>query len=382
VTETTHTKTGGDTGGDGANGGFAMIERIQESFAVAAEAVGEVLERDFALAGSTVRLRSTSAEMLRRLSTAFVHLRLTSAGEPAFTINLWDSATAATPAPPLPRVPEGQPPGAFVYYSDERLRMGYQVGTSGDARVLAVYPHEPTPVLSVLDTQASEAWYWVEDAERIPYWEQATPMVYLLDWWLRGRRLHLLHAGSVGTPQGGVLLVGKSGSGKSTSTLATLQSELGYAGDDYVAVATEPEPYVHGLYSSGKLMPNHVERLPFLLTALANTDQLDVEKAVVYAHEQWPDRVSAGFPLRAILAPRVVLGSVEAKLVAVSPAEGLAALAPSTVFQMHTQGQDSLARMTRLVQAVPSYRLELGSDMESIPRAILALLDRLGGDGA
>jgi hypothetical protein len=380
VTEPVHADS--RAGVDAAESRFARIERIEESFDLAAAAAGEVLERDFALAGVTVRLRSANSEMLRRLSTAFTHLRLAEPGDPSFTINLWDSAAAGTPVPPLPHVPDGQPPGAFVYYSDERLRVGYQLGTSGDARVLAVYPHEPTPVLSVLDTERAEGWYWVEDAERIPYWEQATPMVYLLDWWLRGRGLHLVHAGAVGTSRGGVLLVGKSGSGKSTSTLSTLKSELGYAGDDYVAVAPEPEPYVHGLYSSGKLMPNHVERLPFLLDALANTDQLDVEKAVVYAHEQWPTQVTAGFPLRAILAPRVVLGSVEARIVPVSRAEGLATLAPSTVFQMHTQGQDSLARMSRLVRAVPSYRLELGSDMESIPRAISELLDTLGGSEA
>ena len=182
----------------------------------------------------------------------------------------------------------------------------------------------------------------------------------------------------MGTPEGGVLLVGKSGSGKSTSTLSTLQSDvLGYAGDDYVGVSVAPSPWVHSLYSSGKLMPNHVERLPFLLSALANTDQLDVEKAVVYVDEEWPRHIMAGFPLRAILVPRVVPGLVEAHIYAASAVAGLAALAPSTVFQMHTQRQDSLARMRRLVQSVPCFVLELGSDMASIPDAISGLLGRL-----
>jgi hypothetical protein len=223
----------------------------------------------------------------------------------------------------------------------------------------------------------------VEDAQRIPYWEQATPMVYLLDWWLRDRGQHMLHAGAVGTPEGGVVLVGKSGSGKSTATLSSLQAEsfLMYAGDDYVGVSLESQPWIHGLYSSGKLMPNHVERLPFLLDALVNSDQLDVEKAVVYAHEQWPGHMSSGFPLRAILAPRVTPGLVEARLIQTSPVAGFTALAPSTVFQMHTRGQDSLMRVRRLVETVPSYVLELGSDMPSIPHAISELLTRLNRSG-
>jgi hypothetical protein len=366
-----------------ADDGFADSERIDGSFDEAARASGHVEEKDFTIAGSLVRLRSARPEMTRRLSKAFAHLEAVSAAseEPELTINLWDSASRGTAPPPLPNTRDEEAPGAFFYYSDERLRIGYQLGTSGDARVLAVYPEAPTPALSVLDRAGTRAWYWVADAQRIPYWEQSTPMVYLLDWWLRDRGLHMLHAGAVGTPEGGVILVGKSGSGKSTATLSTLQSDLMYAGDDYVAVSLEPRPRVHGLYGSGKLMPDHVQRLPFLLQALANSDQLDVEKAVVYVHEQWPANMSTGFPLRAILAPRVTPGLDQARITEASPLAGFTALAPSTVFQMHTRGQDSLMRVRRLVETVPSYTLELGSDMASIPRAISDLLTRLGSDG-
>ena len=355
---------------------FGQLEPIQASFREAA--ARHLEERDYLLAGARVRLQSASAEMMRRLSHSFSHLEATpGAAEPELTIGLWDAVTSGTQPPPLPNTRDEEAPGAFFYYSDDRARVGFQLGTSGDARVLAVYPEAPTPAMSVLERGGRRGWYWVEDAERIPYWEQATPMVYLLDWWLRDRNMHMLHAGAVGTATGGVILVGKSGSGKSTTTLSALQSELLYAGDDYVGVSLGGEPYVHGLYGSGKLMPNHVERLPFLLDALANTDQLDVEKAVVYVHEHWPDNVSSGFPLRAIVAPRVTPGLGEARLREASALEGFTALAPSTVFQMHTRGQDSLTRVRRLVETVPSYVLELGSDIASIPRAIAELLGRL-----
>ena len=248
--------------------------RVEQSFADAARASGGVVDGHYVIAGSAVRLRSANPEMLQRLSKAFSHLEAAPTAKPELTIHLWDSAAWNTPRPPTPQVGEEVAPGAFFYYSDPNVQIGYQLGTSGDARVLEVYPHAPTPALSVLANDRGEAWYWVADASRIPYWEQATPMVHLLDWWLRHRGLQMLHAGAVGTPEGGVLLVGKSGSGKSTSTLSTLQSDvLGYAGDDYLGVSVAPSPWVHSLYSSGKLMPNHVERLPFLLSALANTDR-------------------------------------------------------------------------------------------------------------
>ena len=351
------------------------------SFELAARESGHVVDRDFLLAGARVRLRSACPPMLARLSHAFGHAAA-GAGEPeppALTVHLWDSATYGTAGPPLPQTEGEQAPGAFFYYSDGRLRIGYQLGTSGDARVLAAYPHEPTPALSVLDTDTNEAWYWVSDAARIPYWEQATPMVYLFDWWLRDRGCHLLHAGAVGTEAGGAILVGKSGSGKSTSSLSALDSELLFAGDDYVAVALEPRPYVHGLYASGKLMPDHVHRLPFLLPALSNADRLSEEKAVVFVEEQWPGKMSAGFPLSAILVARVDAGREATVIEPISPAMGLAALAPSTVFQMHTRGQDSLARMRMLAEQVPSFVLRAGADVSTTPRAISELLERLAG---
>ena len=88
------------------------------------------------------------------------------------------------------------------------------------------------------------------------------------------------------------------------------------ASDDYVCVSLDPRPEVHGLYGTGKLMQDHVERLPFLLDGLANRDRL-TEKAVIYVHECWPTKLAPGFPLRAIVIPRVTPGLVDARLLKV-----------------------------------------------------------------
>lgn len=357
--------------------GFGRLEPLVESFKAAVGVSSGTEERDFLLAGAAVRLRSPHREMLRRLCRAFAHLELAKlTASPDLVVNLWESASGAPP-PPMPHTRNEEAPGAFFYFSNERLRAGFQLGTSGDPRVLEVFPDAPTRALSVLERGGRRGWYWVADAQRIPYWEQATPLVYLFDWWLRERDMHMLHAGAVGTPVGGVVLVGKSGSGKSTAALSSLDSDLVYAGDDYVGVSLEPQPEVHSFYSSGKLMQNHVDRLPFLLDALANGDRLAVEKAVVYVNERWPAKMATTFPLRALLLPRVTPGLVGARVLETSPAAAFRALAPSTVFQMHTRGQDSLVRARRLVERVPSYELELGSDMASIPLAIGDLVARL-----
>ena len=362
--------------GETGDGAFAKLELVEESFAEAGRASGGIVEQDFAIAGTDVRFRSTNAELLRLLTRAFTHLATTSRA-PDLTVQLWESVPRGAPGPPVPDVRDERAPGAVFNYGDGRIRFNYRPGTGYDERLFPDYPHELTPALGVLDSEGGRAWYWVADSTRIPYWEQATPMVHLLDWWLRDRGLYMLHAGAVGTPEGGVLLVGKSGSGKSTSTLSALQSELGYAGDDHIAISFEPRPWVHGLFSSGKLVPDHVQRLPFLRSALPDGDPPEGSKAVVYVHEEWPKNISAGFPLKAILAPKVTPGLGRARLLQTSAVAGLAALAPSTVLQMPTRGQESLLRMRSLVQAVPSYVLELGADVGSIPDVIADLLQEL-----
>ncbi|HEU5245228.1 MAG TPA: hypothetical protein VFU33_12575 [Gaiellaceae bacterium] len=362
--------------------GFGALEPIVASFEAAAREAPGIEERDFMLAGAEVRFRSPHSEMLGTLCRAFAHLELAEpAARPQLVVDLWDGASGG-PVPPLPSERDQKAPGAFFYFSSDRLRAGFQAGTSGDPRVLAIHPEvtrpplDPMERLTVLERSNTHGWYWVADAARIPYWEQASPLLFLFDWWLRDRNMHLLHAAAVGVPAGGILLVGKSGSGKSTAALSSLASDLLYAGDDYVCVSLDPHPHVHGLYNTGKLMQDHVERLPFVLDGLANRDRL-TEKAVVYVNESWPARLTPGFPLRALMIPRVTPGLVEARATETSPAAGLRALAPSTVLQMHTRGQDSLARVRRLLERVPTYTLELGSDMVSIPRTIHELIQSL-----
>jgi hypothetical protein len=180
----------------------------------------------------------------------------------------------------------------------------------------------------------------------------------------------------VGLPDGGVLLVGKGGSGKSTSALVSLDSELRYAGDDYAMVSLSPQPMVHSLYSSGKVHADNLSRLPHLVPALSNAAVLDTEKGVVFVQEHFPGRLIEGFPLRAIVLPTISGGPVT-RTVPASRAAALAALAPSTVFQLHNSGAEALRYSAQLVREVPAYVLELGANVSDVPPVLLALLQEL-----
>jgi hypothetical protein len=231
--------------------------------------------------------------------------------------------------------------------------------------------------LSVVDLDASEAWFWAPDASRIVSWDWAAPFRTILHWWLGGQGALQVHGGAVGLPEAGVLVVGRGGSGKSTTTLACVGAGLRYAGDDFVAIAMRSDPYVHSLYSSGKVDPDHLQRFPSLLTAVANPDRRPADKAIVSVEQAYPGATIRGFPLRAVLVPRVVAQAPETRAVPIPASAALAALAPSTIFQLYPPHPDALAAMAAIVRDVPCFSLELGSDLERIPDAVTELLEAL-----
>ena len=317
------------------------------------------------MAGTSVSLRFASAALRERLLPAFAHLAGASDGAaaPGLIVNLWDSASTGAPPPPRPEVPANHAPGALYHVHEPPVRAAYQPGLE---------------TLSILDSDARVAWHWVADAFDQPYWDQACPIRQILFWWLRSRGYLQVHGGAVGTPQAGVLVVGKAGSGKSTVALSSLGSDLLYAGDDYVAVTAEPAPRVQSLYSSGKLEPDHAyELLPHLLPLLANADRLESEKAVLYVDRHFPQQTTGGFPLSAVLVPRVRADRRESAIVETSRAAAFAALAPSTIFQLHTADREVFAAMSKLVERVPCYGLELGSDVSAIPGVLRDFLSRV-----
>jgi hypothetical protein len=343
-----------------------VLVGIQDSLS-AAERAGGVVVRRYALAGTTVRLRFAGRAVLDSLARAFAHLEVhEDDSEPDLTVAFWDSASTGAEPPPRPSVPSEYAPGALFHFDEPPLRAAYQPGLS---------------TLSVYKADVGQAWHWVEDASAQPYWDKASPIRQILFWWLAGRGYLQVHGAAVGRADGGVLLVGRGGSGKSTTALSTLGTDMLYAGDDYVAVTTHPEPRVQSLYNTGKLDPHHLNSLlPEFLPLLSNAERLEVEKAVMYVQDHYPEQTTHGFPLRAVLVPKVCVGPRESRIVEATRASAFAALAPSTIFQLHTAGSEALSIMSQLVARVPCYGLELGSDISAIPRAIGSFLDELTSD--
>jgi hypothetical protein len=242
-------------------------------------------------------------------------------------------------------------------------------------RVAVVY-HPGPDILSILDVESGQAWFLKRDSSPLPYWEIGSPFRYILHHWFASRGIQFVHAGAVGTGQGGVLLAGKGGSGKSTTSLVCARAGLLYAGDDY-CLADPKSGFLYSLYDTGKLKgPDDLQRIPEVAGRSRNPDGFEQGgdgKAIFFLSDVWPDRVTRGFPLKAILIPRVS-GEPGSSLEPCPPEDVLMALLPSTIAQLPSSGPADCERIAAFAASLPAYILHLGTDLEQIPPLVRKVL--------
>lgn len=290
---------------------------------------------------------------------ALRHLPGDESASPELTVRLWDLKSTGVLLPPPPwDALEYHERGNTRAYDDPRFSLSY------DRR---------TDVFSAVDAERRVALHWTRDADALPNYTSAAPMHRLLQGWLRSKGIVVVHAAAVGRPDAGLLLAGRSGSGKSTTAVLSLGYDLLYAGDDFALVRCEPEPYVYGLYSTTKVNRDTLSRMPELRSAVSNPDRLDREKALVFLDTCVPGKLARGFPLHAIVLPHVTRDP-ETLVTPVSPLAAYRLIGPDTAFTMLGDARAALGALRALILRLPCYRLALGTDRDSVRAALHSVL--------
>ncbi|MGD1149192.1 MAG: hypothetical protein ABR961_14720 [Thermoanaerobaculaceae bacterium] len=327
------------------------LRGLVESFERAARAAGGAIDLDFRVAWRHLRVRLAGPALRGSIVSALSHLAIERPDSaPDLEAMVWDSRSTGI----------GLPGPA------DTTRAG----------VASTVWQPGVRILTVIDASRGRGVVWLPDAGAVPFNEAAAPLRVFLHLALQPAGLQLVHGAAVGRPDGGVLLVGRSGAGKSSTALACLGTTLGVAGDDYVFVTINGLPWVHSVYCSAKLNADQLHRFPALAQSVVNRGVSD-DKPVMFLHPRWRDSIARDFPLRAAVAPRVV-GDGPTTAVRVRGAALLAAIAPSTIFQLPGTGRRTLEALAALLSRLPCYELQLGASLADVPAAVEHVIEDAG----
>jgi hypothetical protein len=347
----------------------SFVELLEQYFQETAHAEGTEV-RHFKIGGRAVSFQFAGTRWVKEMTNAIAHLESAAGG--GLNVSMWDGA----------RAPKNHLLRAYLFtltnwWFDYTGPRGELLDIHG-GELSATY-HPPTGTLSVVDMTMGEAFYWKQDASPMPYYESCYPFRALLHPWMRSSGRYFIHGAAVGLPEGGVILSGKSGSGKSTTALSCLRSSLKLAGDENCLVHAKPEGGfdVHGLYCTAKVVElKNLDAFPGISAPVVNPHREAGEKVAISLFDHRAEMIQQ-FPLRAILVPVVTRGR-ETRIVPCSAHEALMAVAPETLSQLPASGRADLKFLGELVRRVPCFHILLGTNLAEVPGKIAALLHSLG----
>lgn len=297
----------------------------------------------------------SSAPLLEALFPALSHLHCEPAAQVDLTIRAWDSRfSGVTMVSPAWGESEYGKHGLIHGFNDERYFTIFQFGMD---------------VLHSLDLESRQASFWIRDPGKLEWWEKASPFRILLNFWLGQMGLSLLHAAAVANDSGGLLLIGRGGSGKSTTALVCLQNGFSHLGDDSVLIGNTQKPRVYSIYSTAKLNDQSLALLPSLNGLLRGRRLDGGTKQVVFLREMEESRLAKEALIRAIVLPSID-PSRSTSVTRLSSAQALLALAPTSIMQIPGTPGNRLLEVSKLVQHLPCFSLSLRPDPGAVVRGV------------
>lgn len=324
----------------------------------------------YRLAGRPVSVRIAGPKLAERITRAFCHLEVD--GEPRrpaeLSIELWDAEETGVP----------RPIRHFRDALDRTWPFGVNVlASSADENVIGFQSHYAA---SLLDRRAGRIVACIESSDRLSLFERGKPLQPMLFAWSSDHDVVPVHAGLIARGGKGILLGGSGGSGKSTTALMSLYGGFNYLGDDYVGLPAlrDGSFQAFSFYNSTWLASGHLARFPWLADyAIQGAPHED--KVLVLLSDVMKDRLAAQAEVRALVLPRVAQ-TRDTLYREASSAEAVLRLAPSSILQLpFISPGTALDRISELAGKVPTYWLELGTDLEQIPRRVGELLAETEG---
>lgn len=225
--------------------------------------------------------------------------------------------------------------------------------------------------LTAIDRQTRRGLVWFTAPEQIGSWHVARPFLHAIKGFSLKTPWTPIHAASVALDGRGILIVGQSGSGKTSTAIACALHGWDYLGDDAVIVRSDP-CRVSSLYTSARLRADTFHLFPEAMTAsLGISDDAGEEKAEVDMALLRPLN-AADAEIRAIVFPAAT-DWTKLHIAPLSRSDALRKMMVAARQSIVGDEASSFDKLAAIVARVPSYSLVSGPDPSQLSEALAHL---------
>lgn len=266
----------------------------------------------------------------------------------------------------------GQPDATFFYWND--FCEPYLPRHSTDAGMSPEHASKEIPRLSAFDRERRRFYYVQPKPPGEDYMVHGRTTVFSFSRWASASDLIMLHAATVGIDGKGVLVVGRSGSGKTTFALSCLLDGLDFVSDDYTLLSASGTLQAMPLYSMVGVTQEVCRRFPQLDTLSSLPP-----KALSNGKTQFiipAQRFAESLEVKAIILP-VVRGESEPSIQPVAQGRAMIHLLHSTALQTGREQDTGLIRqMAQRLARLPVYEMRMSTDLNKNPAALRQFLEK------
>lgn len=196
--------------------------------------------------------------------------------------------------------------------------------------------------------------------------------VFQFSRWASANDLIMLHSAAVGIDGKGVLIAGRSGSGKTTFAVSCLFAGLDFVSDDYTLLSASGPLQAMPLYTVVGVTQEICRRFPQLngLTDLPPKRLENGKDQFVIPRQRFAEQLD----IKAIILP-VIKGEREPSIHPTAPGKAMIHLLHSSAVQTGREQDAALIRQTaQRLSGLPVYEMHMSTELMKNPEALRAFL--------
>ena len=338
------------------------FQQLESVFNKTCEILEVQEELSLNLADNNIIIKTAGSTLQSFVCRALLHLPQIDSSVEGLEIMVWDALESNTSLP--------EPPNELFINAN-----GEESSQNTIDNYSVVY-FQNRNIFNIYDLAANRVIVCIKDRYKLPNYFLAAPFFEVFKIWSQKTGLNILHAGCIANDKHSIIIVGKGGMGKSTTSIQSLIGGLKYLSDDYILVKLGDKPMAYSMFCSGKLHTSHLKNFPTVSRIASSENKEIYDKPLMFLNEIYEENIITQSPIKAIVAPQLN-DKEESFFKSLSPFETLKALAPSTIIQLRLSRNSDLKVMADFTKSTKCFKLLLGRNLDGITPVVADLLKSL-----